>query len=278
MRRATSRCSHGGASARARRRKLALTATAASPRADVSGAGASLMGGQYIEPVSIASMLAALPGQCSLCRDWGRGALCAGCRALVTTRPRCLRCAVGIPAGQSSCGACLSEPPRFERTIAALDYAAPWDALIRDFKFHGRAELATLLASLLREALADEQRPDLVLPAPLSDARLRERGFNQSWEIARRLGPRADARLLLRIRDTPHQADLPLDRRAANVRGAFALEPLRRRELEGRTIALVDDVLTTGATASEMTGTLLDAGAARVHLWVIARTPPPGAA
>lgn len=236
------------------------------------------MGGQYIEPVSIASMLAALPGQCCLCRDWGRGALCAGCRALLTARARCLRCAVGAPAGQALCGACLREPPPFERTVAALDYAAPWDGLIRDFKFHGRAELAPLLAALLRDALTAAPPPDIVLPAPLSHERLRERGFNQSWEIARRLGPPADAGLLLRIRDTPHQADLPLERRVANVRGAFAVEPLRRHQLAGRNVALVDDVLTSGATAAEMARTLLDAGAARVHLWVLARTPPPGSA
>jgi ComF family protein len=240
------------------------------------------MGGQYIEAVSIAAMLAALPGQCSLCRDWGRGALCAACRALVAVRPRCRRCAIAVPAGQPLCGACVREPPPFEHTVAALDYIAPWDGLIRHFKFHGHAELATPLAGLLRDALArgdvDAPAADLVLPAPLSGERLRERGFNQSWEIARRLGPRADPALLLRIRDTPHQADLPLERRAANVRGAFAVEPLRRHELDGRSVALVDDVLTTGATAAEMARTLLDAGAARVQLWVLARTPAPGSA
>lgn len=225
-------------------------------------------------------MLAALPGQCSLCRDWGRGALCGSCRALVRRPPRCRRCAIAVPEGQLLCGACLREPPPFERSVAALDYAAPWDGLIRHFKFHGQSELAMPLARLLHDALdeAASAAPlaDLVLPAPLSDARLRERGFNQSWEIARRLGRRADAALLLRIRDTPHQADLPLDRRAANVRGAFAVEPLRRGELEGRSVALVDDVLTTGATAAEMARTLLDAGAAHVQLWVLARTPAPG--
>ncbi|TXC67437.1 ComF family protein [Piscinibacter aquaticus] len=229
--------------------------------------------------MSIASMLQALPGQCSLCRSWGAGHSARHAGALVARRPRCLRCAIAVPAGETICGACLRQPPPFERTVAVLDYAAPWDGLIRHFKFHGQPELAAPLAALLREAIeaaADPMSPDLVLPAPLSDARLRERGFNQSWEIARRLGWRADPALLLRIRDTPHQADLPLDRRAANVRSVFAVEPLRRREVDGRSIAVVDDVLTTGATASEMARTLRDAGAARVALWVIARTPAPG--
>ncbi|WP_298832207.1 ComF family protein [uncultured Piscinibacter sp.] len=195
--------------------------------------------------------------------------------AFAVRRSRCTRCAIALPPGQPVCGACLREPPPFERSVAALDYAPPWDALIRHYKFHERPELAALLAGLLREAVRDEPTPDLLLPAPLSEARLRERGFNQAWEIARRLGPRADARLLLRIRDTPHQADLPLDLRFANVRGAYAVEPLRLAQVEGRHVALVDDVLTTGATAAEMARTLLAAGAARVHLWVLARTPHP---
>lgn len=237
------------------------------------------MGGQYIEPVSLASLLGSLPGQCSICRDWGRGALCTPCRArFASTRPRCERCAIAVPAGQAVCGECLREPPPFERTIAALDYEAPWSALIARFKFHGGIELAPLFAGLLREAASGQPAPDLLLPAPLSDARLRERGFNQSWELARRLAPSADARLLLRIRDTPHQVDLPLERRASNVREAFAIEPLRRAELAGRNVVLVDDVMTTGATAAEMARTLLLCGASRVQLWVLARTPRPGGA
>ena len=84
--------------------------------------------------------------------------------------------------------------------------------------------------------------------------------------------------MLLRTRDTAHQIDLPPAQRAGNVLGAFAVEPLRRRELEGRTVTLVDDVLTTGATAAEMARTLLAAGAATVQLWVLARTPAPDGA
>jgi len=122
-------------------------------------------------------------------------------------------------------------------------------------------------------------RPQLLLPAPLSPQRLRERGYNQAWELARRLGRQlrlhCDASLLLRVRDTAHQLDLPPERRAANVRDAFAVEPRRRAELDGREVALIDDVLTTGATAAEMTRVLLAAGATRVSVWVLARTPRP---
>ena len=237
------------------------------------------MAGQYIEAVSPASLLALLPGQCRLCRDWTRGSLCGACRAASLRRvPRCERCAIAVPPGQSVCGACLREPPPFGRCVAALDYAEPWDALIRQFKFHGHAELAALFAGLMREAWGEADAPELLLPAPLSATRLRERGYNQSWELARRLGAGADAGLLLRTRDTAHQIDLPPAQRAGNVLGAFAVEPLRRRELEGRTVTLVDDVLTTGATAAEMARTLLAAGAATVQLWVLARTPAPDGA
>jgi ComF family protein len=234
------------------------------------------MGGQYIETVSLASLLGSLPGQCSICRDWGHASLCDAClQRFVVARPRCECCAIAVPAGQRVCGECLRDPPPFARTIAALDYAAPWSALIGHFKFHGAVELAPLFASLLRDAVREQPVPELLLPAPLSDARLRERGFNQSWELARRLGPPADARLLLRVRDTPHQVDLPLDRRASNVRAAFAVEPLRRAAIAGRGVVLVDDVMTTGATAAEMARTLLQAGASSVQLWVLARTPRP---
>ena len=85
----------------------------------------------------------------------------------------------------------------------------------------------------------------------------------------------SDARLLLRMKDTPHQLALPPDKRAANVRGVFALEPRRRHVLCGRSIAVLDDVMTTGATAAEIAATLLQAGARSVQIWVLARTPRP---
>jgi ComF family protein len=187
-----------------------------------------------------------------------------------------------VPDGVQRCGACLRHPPAFDQAWAAVDYDHPWDGLISHFKFHAALDLADTLAGTMAEAWQRQPRtlPDLLLPAPLSPQRLRERGFNQSWElarrVARRLGCRADAKLLLRIRDTAHQIDLALDRRSANVRGAFALEPLRAHAVRGLHVAVIDDVMTTGATAAEMAVTLKQAGAARVDIWALARTPPPG--
>ncbi len=118
-----------------------------------------------------------------------------------------------------------------------------------------------------------------MLPVPLAAARLSTRGYNQAWEIARRvaraLGLAADPALLLRMRETVHQLALPPLARAGNVAGAFAVEPRRRAELAGRHVAVVDDVMTTGSTAAEIARVLKQAGAAAVEVWVLARTPRP---
>jgi ComF family protein len=195
--------------------------------------------------------------------------------------PRCHRCALQVPvaSGSAVCGACLTDPPPYASTIAAVDYDHPWDGLITQFKFHAALDLTPALAAQMLAALqrGDAPAPTLLLPIPLSDARLRERGYNQAWELARRLGRvlrcPTDARLLLRVRDTPHQLAFPPEQRAGNVRAAFAVEPRRRAELQGRSVTLVDDVMTTGATVAEAARTLLQAGAAEVGVWVIARTP-----
>ncbi len=187
-----------------------------------------------------------------------------------------------VVAGVDVCGGCLLAAPPFSSALAAVDYAYPWDRLINDFKFNAQPDLAELLARLLIDARSrrPQHAPDVILPVPLSVGRLRERGYNQSWELARRCAARlncqADAGLLLRIKDTAHQSDLPRERRAPNVLGAFAVEPARRTELRGRSVTLIDDVMTTQATAAEASRTLLAAGAAAVHLWVVARTPAPG--
>ena len=222
------------------------------------------------------------PSLCAVCHDWGRQRVCDTCLdRFAAPAARCRRCAIEVPDDVAVCGRCLTAPPAFERTVAALHYAYPWDGLLLRFKFGAGLDLARVLAGLLAQCVqaSGDARPSLVLPVPLGAQRLRERGYNQAWELARRVavqaGCNADARLLLRVRDAPHQLALPADRRAANVRGAFAVEPLRRAELQGRTIALVDDVMTTGATADEAAKVLLAAGAASVDVWVLARTPAP---
>jgi len=117
------------------------------------------------------------------------------------------------------------------------------------------------------------ERCHVVVPMPLSAQRLRERGFNQALELARRLAPgRTEAALLLRIRDTPAQASLKRAERLRNVQGAFAVDPLRRARLSGQDVVLVDDVMTSGASVCAAAAVLRQAGAARVTALVFART------
>ena len=185
-----------------------------------------------------------------------------------------------------ACEACLAEPPPWQGAVAAVDYGFPWDGLVAHLKFRGRAELAGTLAQLLVQAIRQAHRPPtwqetatLVLPVPLSPARLAERGYNQAWELARRvaaaLGLPADATLLQRPVDTAHLPGLTRAERASSLQGAFMVDPARRGQLAGCHVALVDDVLTTGATAREACRTLLRAGARSVELWMLARTPAP---
>jgi len=187
-----------------------------------------------------------------------------------------------VPAPVSTCGACLARPPAFDAAIAGVDYGPPWNHLVTRFKFHDALDLGAVFADAIAAAAASRGAPlpELVLPVPLAAGRLRERGYNQAWllarRIARRLGLFADAGSLVRLRDTAHQLALPPAARAGNVRGAFAVEPGRRAAIAGRRIAVVDDVMTTGSTGEEIARVLKQAGAAHVALWVFARTPPPG--
>jgi ComF family protein len=222
-----------------------------------------------------------LPGLCAVCRGGSRGGLCGDCEArFAAPRARCARCGLGLGAAARACGACVNEPPPFERCICVADYGFPWDHLIAELKFHDHPELAPALARLLARAVRRDGStplPSLVLPVPLAPARLAERGHNQAWQLARALGAElqlpTSAEVLLRPLDAAHQATLGRAERQRNLRGAFMVDPRRRRAVQGLVVALVDDVLTTGATAREAAATLLRAGAAQVHVWVLARTP-----
>jgi ComF family protein len=214
-------------------------------------------------------------GSCFLCRGEADALLCGPCDADL---PRlgaefCPRCALASPAG-AVCGRCLTQPPNFDATVAALAYRFPADVLVHALKFRSELALAPLFAALLSKKLAAGERLDCILPVPLSAGRLRERGYNQSLEIgrslARTVGARLAPELCERRRDTPAQAELPLAERAKNVHDAFQCPRL----LGGANIAVLDDVMTTGATLDEIAATLKRAGAARVVNWVVARTYP----
>ena len=240
------------------------------------------------KPALLGKVLMRCAGQCAVCRAWSHQTICETCLGLYARpQPRCWTCAARLPLAlmghpQPQCGRCLAEPPPLDRAVAALDYRFPWDRLLQHFKYHQALDLRESLLERLNIALtaAEVQAPDWLLPVPLSAERLRERGYNQSHELAkalaRRRGLRCDPSLLLRVRHNATQAGLKLQARAANVRGVFAVEPLRAARLRGTSVALLDDVMTSGATMYELARVLLQAGVMSVQAWVISRTPEPG--
>jgi len=229
-----------------------------------------------------AQLKASLPtlgGQCLLCRQWAPARLCAPCLEQQARRagqwPACGRCALplaGLPG--PCCAACLREAPALDRCIAALDYHHPWDRLLLDFKFNDRPQLARPLAALMLEALQTLPRPDLLCCVALSGAGLSRRGYNQSHELARRvagpLGLAYEPRLLVRLPGPP-QSRLDAQARRRNARGAFVLAPGAAQRVRGARIAVLDDVMTTGATLNEIAGVLKRAGAREVWGWVLMR-------
>jgi ComF family protein len=220
------------------------------------------------------------PSPCVVCQQWGSAAFCPACvDRFAAPRPRCQRCGEASGQDLSACGRCLHEAPPFTRTVCAMDYAFPWAQAITNFKFHGQVELASAFAELLSRAVHSrgDALPAFVLPVPLSAPRQAERGYNQAWEVARRvarrLGVPAHSQLLLRHLDTPHQIDLSRTERQRNLYQAFMVDPRHKALIQDQTVALVDDVMTTGATLAACSSCLLRAGAAQVDVWVLARTP-----
>ncbi|HEY0954218.1 MAG TPA: ComF family protein [Roseateles sp.] len=240
------------------------------------------------KPPLIEKVLMRCAGQCAVCRAWSHETICTSCVGLYARpQPRCWTCAARLPPElmgrpRPQCGRCLVEAPPLDRAVAALDYRFPWDGLLQHFKYHQALELRESLLERLNSALtaAEVATPDWLLPVPLSPQRLRERGYNQSHELAkalaRRRGLPCEPEMLLRVRHNAAQASLKLDARTANVRGVFAVDPLRASKLRGSSVALLDDVMTSGATLFELARVLLQAGVMSVQAWVVARTPEPG--
>lgn len=218
-----------------------------------------------------------LPGQCALCHAWPARPLCQACVArFVQSRPRCLTCALPLPSGQTQCGACLRRAPPLDACHALADYRFPWSNLITRLKFGDQPGWAGTLARLLQQSEAARtllEQACWVLPIPLSLQRLRQRGYNQTVELGRRLATaRLRTDLLLRTGHGPAQSALPRARRLANVRHAFMIEPLRQHELCDRRVVLLDDVMTSGATLFAAAQVVREAGAAHVSALVLART------
>jgi ComF family protein len=216
------------------------------------------------------------PPTCALCNSTTAEPMsfCDACeRGLPMLGTACACCATALPFGESTllCGHCQQQPPSFATVRAAFRYEAPIDRLVQDIKYNGRLDWALLLGTrLIPHLAAPAQTIDALVPVPLHYARLRERGYNQSLELARPLARRLQRPLVsgvTRVRATPPQTALDRDDRRRNVRGAF----VTTRNFAGMRLAIVDDVLTSGATADALARCLRDAGAASVEVWVVAR-------
>ena len=249
-----------------------------------------------------------LPARCLVCAEAGDAGLdlCAACHsALPRNDLACPRCALpmGLPAAvrlpvapaasaaavparerwppppacatgpPAMCGACLQRPPPLDATWAVFLYAAPLDRLLPRYKFHGDLAAGRLLAQLMADAWPGGARPQALVPIPLHQARLRQRGYDQALELARPLATALDlplrCDLLQRVRATAAQSELDAAARRRNLRGAFRAGG---RGLPAH-VALVDDVMTTGATVHAAAEALRRAGVARVDAWVCARAP-----
>jgi ComF family protein len=221
---------------------------------------------------------ALFPPSCILCGDRGQAPtldLCRGCADdLPRNRNPCRQCAtpLGSAEGPGLCGACIGRPPAFARAVAPYLYGYPLDHLVRTFKYDGALSYGRVLGTLLASHLAHEDpAPEVLLPVPLHVERHRERGFNQTIELARHVGSvlaiRVEPSLCERLRATDDQTELSARQRRMNVRGAFRLA----RRLRAKHVALLDDVMTTGSTAAEMAAELRRAGAERVDVWAVAR-------
>ena len=229
-------------------------------------------------------LLSIFPCTCLACRQPAHRLLCQPCREKIThPEPCCNRCGEKLPdspTGPRICGDCLAHPPPFEQMLFAASYDELLGSLVHQFKYSGKLIVGDVLAALLIEALdkryADLPRPDLLVPVPLHPRRLRERGFNQSHELAKHIGKRLQipvARgIISRTGATPKQAGLSRQERRRNVKGAFAINPGRRTECRGKRVAVVDDVVTTGSTVAEVSRLLAKCQPSTISVYTVART------
>jgi ComF family protein len=235
---------------------------------------------------AVAALDLVFPALCPVCEatlaTGRRDPLCGACWGAIDRLgpPACEPCGRPLPALEpvatlvDRCGRCLGEAPAWDWARAAADYAGVAREAVHALKFRGKRALARPLAALLLEVWGPRLRSeaiDALVPVPLGLARERERGFNQAALVAERLGAALGVpvrpRWLARTRATQPQTDLGAVDRRANVRGAFVADTA----VAGRHVAVVDDVLTTGATAAECTRVLRAAGAARVGVLTVAR-------
>lgn len=219
-----------------------------------------------------------LPNLCLLCKTVTTKLLiCEHCfQNLPWINPEvCLICANPLSGNNlhHQCGQCQQQPPAYDNTFAAFYYCFPIDRLILGLKFSNKLVYAKLLAHLFCLKYQNSiNKPDFIIPIPLHPTRMKQRGFNQSHEIAKIIAKKLQIPVIAnaceRILDTQPQLALPAKLRTKNVRKAFQV----KQPIPAQTIAIVDDVVTTGSTVQELAKLLKKQGVKRVDIWCCAKT------
>lgn len=220
--------------------------------------------------------------QCLLCLSptKNKHLLCAGCeKDLPENTCRCVICSIPFSTTQANekqlvCGKCQKNPPHFTTSSIPHIYASPLKQLITQLKFHGNLSCAPLLAQGFINSIKHRKNmPECIIPVPLHQQRLRERGFNQALELARiiasKLNIPLDYSLCYREKPTPFQSGLSAKQRKQNLKNAFKVT----NNNSYRHVAIFDDVVTTGTTVNELAKQLKQAGVETIEVWAIARTP-----
>lgn len=225
------------------------------------------------------------PGCCLICQGDSHRQLdlCQPCEAeLPWLTTACPRCAYPVKQANQLCGQCLLKPPSFSRCVTLCHYRAPIDRLIGQFKYHKRYSYGRVMATLLGKHIRHVYQhhsgqpplPDLIAPVPMHWRRKLSRGFNHGEQLAEQISRQLQLPVfngLQRTRNSPPQQGLSAEQRRRNLRGAFVVR--RKQRIDGLSVALIDDVITTGSTAEALSQLLLSAGAREVHIWSLARTP-----
>jgi ComF family protein len=217
-----------------------------------------------------------LPSICILCNQFHKNnlAVCAPCIALLSPLgPACHYCAYPLPDSHYLiCGRCIKKPPYFDRTLVAYCFEEPLRSLLHRFKYHNGLYLSSFLSHLVIQAIKKEDKtPQCLIPVPMHPKRIRERGFNHAailtQSLAKKLRIPYDISACQKIINTAPQASLDGEQRQKNLHHAF-----KTKKIPYQHVALIDDLITTGATANELARTLKKAGVKQVDLWCCART------
>ncbi|HSF71028.1 MAG TPA: ComF family protein [Methylotenera sp.] len=198
-----------------------------------------------------------------------------------TSCPQCGLASSGAGLYRTVCGNCINSAPDFDTTHAVFLYQFPIDSMMQRYKYGKSLNIGNIFGQFLGIKMQPEAHADnidLVIPMPMHPQRLKERGFNQALEIAKVLTKnckeKLDFKSVIRQTLTPPQASLPLKERVKNIKGAFKVNGDSPNQFQGKRIAIVDDVMTSGASLNELAKTIKQAGAVHVECWVIARTLP----